>query len=132
MSLMVIISTFLAIVILAVTIWFWADRRLCGAVDNVSLRAFHTFLEQLAGNQSEYHYYTTGNIVWSETSISEIEKTIRASTVIPAFGSGIGFNPRYCHYDVDEKSKRVYFVSSSEQMFDWSSVTHYEDYLKTE
>lgn len=132
MSVIGLVFTLLAIAASVAIIWFWIDRRLRGSVVDVPLREFHCFLERLAVNTNEYRFYTTGNIVWSETSISEIEKTIRASTVIPAFGVGVGFNPRCFLYHVDEKSRKVYFVSSTEQTFDWASVTHYEDYVGAE
>ena len=125
------VANLIAVAIVAWLFWLWVGPTLYRPLAEGGVAKLHRFLDSLQGCQEEYQYFSLGHIIWSETSVSEIERMIRAdsSALVP----GVGPRPNIPSFllHVDEDEKHVYFVMTTEPSFDWSSVPHYEQYVKS-
>ena len=124
------VVNFIAVAVLALFFWLWLGPTFYRPLAEGGISRFHRFLKSLQDPQEEYQYFTLGHIIWSETFISEIEQLIRAdsSALVPGVGPRPNI-PRFLLH-VNEATKRVYFVQTTDPSFDWDSVPHYEDYVK--
>ena len=123
----VIVATFIA-----TFFWLWLGPTLYRPLKDGGILKLHRFLDDLAGPKEEYQYFTIGHIVWSETSLKEIERVISSLSVgsVP----GVGPHPKIPRFllHVNEPEKRVYFLPTNDSSFDWGSVPHYEDYVNSD
>jgi len=130
MSLGDLVSLVIVAAIVVFVYWIWLGPTMYQPFKNFGLNKFHSFLSGLSLQSEEYEYFTTGHIIWSRTSISEIEERIRNMAVRPSGIPGPApAVPRFLLY-ADEENVRIYFIPTEEKYFDWRSIPHYEEYLK--
>ena len=123
-----IVAATLAVSICGLLLWVCMGPALFRPFENYGIRKFHRFLASLESHNQDYTYYTTGHLVWSATSIEEIERDIKKLCVYVLFSPASPQPPRFI-LEVRESSKRVYFVPTSDPDFDWEAIAHYEDYV---
>ena len=93
--------------------------------ENEAIKRFQMFQEKLTGIKSDYRFYTTGHpYTWSETSEKEIYESFK--------------NLKYSRHarpndyllNSNEQEKAIYIVYTRAKSFDWSSLLHYDEWLK--
>ena len=72
-----IVAATLAVSICGLLLWVCMGPALFRPFENYVIRKFHRFLASLESHNQDYTYYTTGHLVWSATSIEEIERDIK-------------------------------------------------------
>lgn len=126
-----VVAATIALTITGLTLWVCLGSPLFRIVERHGLAKFHRFLDSLQSDRENYNYYIVGHLVWSETSIENIENEIRGLCINPLSSPASPQPPRFllkCH----EPSKSVYFVPTLDRDFDWESIPHYEDYVRTQ
>lgn len=125
-----ILIALVCVFVIVVGLWLLFGGVMTKPDTALGIRKFHTFLSSLKDPCEEYKYFTEGHLIWSETSIAAIEMRIRENTSSQySINSNVMLHPRAFLFNVDEFSKRVYFVTTTEASFDWDSVSHYEEYI---
>lgn len=94
------------------------------------LNRFTNFLAILESPEDDYEFYEQSHLIWAKSNQDSIRKLIRTTARMqPGINTHISHKPRFYHFRVNEKDKRVYFAISDQSQFEWDNLSHYSEYL---
>jgi len=107
--------------------WFYLIyKKLSTTYRNQAFDQFESAMMKLKSPRAEYKYFSTGHpYTWTEISEDEALDMVKWST-IGYRGAPI---PPQLLLHVNEGKKAIYIITH-QRKFDWSSLAHYEDYVR--